>query len=95
MPLGHHTLSIECKGVLSIGVDRMLVGNRFGVGLARSTISSFAPIYICHHVIEKTVLMVVNPLWWGLGILGFTQNGGSYRLGWQLFTSPINPALLI
>ncbi len=44
VPLGHHTLSIECKGVLSTGVDRMLVGNRVGVGLTRSTISSFAPI---------------------------------------------------
>ncbi len=43
-PLGHHTLGIECKGVLSTGVDRMLVGNRVGVGLTRSTISSFAPI---------------------------------------------------
>ncbi len=42
-PLGHHTLGIECKSVLSTGVDRMLVGNRVGVGLSRSTISSFAP----------------------------------------------------
>ncbi len=41
---GHHTLGIECKGVLSTGVDRMLVGNRVGVGLTRSTISFFAPI---------------------------------------------------
>ncbi len=31
----------------------MLVGVRVGVGLTRSTISSVAPIYICHHVIEK------------------------------------------
>ncbi len=44
MPLGHHTLGIEGKGVLSTGVDRMLVGNRVGVGLTRSTISSIAPI---------------------------------------------------
>ncbi len=29
--LGHHTLGIECKGVLSTGVDRTLVGNRVGV----------------------------------------------------------------
>ncbi len=42
LPLGHHTLGIECKGVLSTGVDRMLVGNRVGVGLTRSTINSFA-----------------------------------------------------
>ncbi len=43
--LGHHTLGIECKGVLSTGVDRMLVRNRVGVhGLTRSVISSFAPI---------------------------------------------------
>ncbi len=40
----HHTLGIECKGVLSNGVDRMLVGNRVGVGLTRSIINSFARI---------------------------------------------------
>ncbi len=33
LPLGHHTLGIECKGVLSTGVNRMLVGNRVGVDL--------------------------------------------------------------
>ncbi len=44
LPLGHHTLGIEYKGVLSTGVDRMLVGNRVGVGLTQSTINSFAPI---------------------------------------------------
>ncbi len=43
-PLGRHTLGIECKGVLSTGVDRMLVGNRVGVGLTHSAIISFAPI---------------------------------------------------
>ncbi len=32
LPLGRHTLSIECKGVLSTGVDRTSVGNRVGVG---------------------------------------------------------------
>ncbi len=47
-----------------------MVGNRFGAGLTRNT---FAPIYICHHGNDKkTVLMVVTPLWQGLGILGFT-----------------------
>ncbi len=40
----HHTLGIECKGMLSTRVDRMPVGNRVGDGLTRSTISSFAPI---------------------------------------------------
>ncbi len=44
VPLGHHTLGIEGKGVLSTGVDWMLVGNRVGVDLTRSTISSFVPI---------------------------------------------------
>ncbi len=29
--LGHHTLDIEYKGVLSTGVDSMLVGNRVSV----------------------------------------------------------------
>ncbi len=46
---GHHTLDIERKGVLSIGEDKMFVGNRGGVGLTRSAISSFAPIQIFHH----------------------------------------------
>ncbi len=60
--LGHHTLGIECKGVLSTGVDRLLAGKRVGVGLTRSTIRSFAPIQIFHHGFEKALLM-----WWGLG----------------------------
>ncbi len=33
-------LVIECKGVLSTGVDRMLAGNRVGVGLTRNTFGS-------------------------------------------------------
>ncbi len=45
LPLGHHTLGIECKGVLSTGVDRMLARNRVGVDLTRSTISSFDPFF--------------------------------------------------
>ncbi len=52
LPLGYHTLGIECKGVPSIGVDRMLVGNRVGVGLTRSTINSFAPILISHYCLH-------------------------------------------
>ncbi len=55
-PLGHHTLGIECKSVLSTGVDRMLVGNRVGVGLSRSTISYFASF------LKKAALMAVSPL---------------------------------
>ncbi len=35
LPLGHHTLGMECKGVLSTGE---------GVGLTQSTINSFARI---------------------------------------------------
>ncbi len=35
--------------------------------------------------------MVVSPLWRGLGILGSTQDGGSYRPGRLLLTSPVNP----
>ncbi len=34
-PLGHHTLGIEGKDVLSTRVDGMFVGNRVGVGLTR------------------------------------------------------------
>ncbi len=44
LSLGHHTLSMERNGVLSSGLDRMLVGNRGSVGLTQSTISSFNPI---------------------------------------------------
>ncbi len=49
MLLGHHTLGIECKDVLSSGVNRMLVGNRVSVGLTRSTIRFFDPIQSSHH----------------------------------------------
>ncbi len=51
--LGYHTLGIECKGVLSTGGDRILVGNQVGVGPTRNTISSFAPIEISHHGSEE------------------------------------------
>ncbi len=37
------TLGIERKGVLSIGVLRLLVGNRVGVGLTRSAIRPLLP----------------------------------------------------
>ncbi len=86
VPHGWHTLDIECKGVLSTGVDRMLVGKRVGVGLTPLL------LFKCRITgVRKTVLMVVNPLWRGLGILGFTQDGGSYRPGRLLLTSPVNP----
>ncbi len=39
-----NTLGVECEGVLSTGVVRMLVENRIGIGLTRSTIRSFAII---------------------------------------------------
>ncbi len=48
------TLGIECKGVLSTGVDRIMVGNRVGVCLAWSTISSFAPIQFPTTGVKKT-----------------------------------------
>ncbi len=41
----------------------MLVGTETGVGLTRSTITSFAPFEISHHGSKKTVLMVVSSLW--------------------------------
>ncbi len=71
LPLGHHTLGIECKGVLSTGVDRMLVGNRVGVGLTRSTINSFAPIQISHHESEKNCPHGNEPPVAGTGHPGF------------------------
>ncbi len=37
------TGDIECKGVLSIGVYRLLVGNRVSVGLTRSTTRPLLP----------------------------------------------------
>ncbi len=43
-PHGWHTLDIECKGVLSTVVDRMLARNRVGVGLTWSTISPLLPV---------------------------------------------------
>ncbi len=68
----------------------MLVGVLVGVGLTRSTISSFAPIEISHHGSKKTALMIVSTLWRGPGFPGFTQDGESHRLGWLLLTSPVN-----
>ncbi len=38
-----HTFGLESMGVLLTGVRRMLVANRVGVGLTRSTISSVSP----------------------------------------------------
>ncbi len=43
MPHGWQILGIECKDVLSIGVPRLLIGNRVGVGLTRSTIRHLLP----------------------------------------------------
>ncbi len=43
MTHGRHTLGIECKGVLSNGVERMLVGNRVDVGLTGSTTNPMPP----------------------------------------------------
>ncbi len=45
LPHGRHTFGIECKGVLSTRVLGMLVGNRVGVGLIRSTINAVLPCY--------------------------------------------------
>ncbi len=61
--VGIHALVIECRGVLSTGVFKMLVGNRVGLGLTERTISSSTLTKISHHGREKTVLMVVSP--WG------------------------------
>ncbi len=62
----------------------ILVGNRVNVGLTRSTISSFTPISIFQYR-SKNRPHGGEPLWKGLGILRFTQDGGSYRHpGWQL-----------
>ncbi len=43
IPHGWRTLGIQCKDVLSIGVDRMLVGNRVGLGLTWSNIRPLLP----------------------------------------------------
>ncbi len=82
-PLGHNTLGIERKGVLSTGVDRMLVGNRVGVGLTRSTINSFAPIHISHHGSEKNCPHGSEPPVAGTGHPGFYP-------GWRIL--PTRPA---
>ncbi len=42
-PHGWHTLDIVCKGVFSIGVQRLLVGNRDGVGLTWRTVRVLLP----------------------------------------------------
>ncbi len=43
VPLGHRTLGMECKGVLSTGVDKMLIGSRVDVGLTSTTLMVMSP----------------------------------------------------
>ncbi len=47
LPHGWHALDIECKGMLSIGVLRLLVRNRFSVGLTQTTIRPLLPSLFC------------------------------------------------
>ncbi len=42
-PLGHHTFGIECRGVLSTGVSRMLAWNPAYKDLSRNTMNSSPP----------------------------------------------------
>ncbi len=68
--------------MLSTGVDRMLVGNRVGVGLTRSTICSVTPIYISRHGSEKNVLIVANPCGgdWGSWALSRRADPNPHKL---------------
>ncbi len=51
-----HALEMDCKGVLSIRVERILVRNRVSNNcLTRFTLSSLVPV--------NYVGMVLNPLW--------------------------------
>ncbi len=43
LPHGRQTLRIECKGVLFNGVQKLLFGNRVGVGLTWTTIRPLLP----------------------------------------------------
>ncbi len=67
-----HTLDIECKGVLSIGLQRLFVKNRVYVGLT---------LYSLLREQANNVRMVVSTLWHGPGnIHGFILDGKSSRL---------------
>ncbi len=71
VPFGHHTLGIECKGVLSTGVDRMLFGNRVGVTLAHLFLFKLPTTGV-----KKTILMVESPCsgdWASLALPGMTN----------------------
>ncbi len=76
--LGHYTLGIECKNLLSTRVDRMLVGNRVGIGLTRRPLTPLTLFNFSITGVKTDVLMVVCPLGWGLGNLGSTQDGRSF-----------------
>ncbi len=80
---GYASCIIECKGVLPIGIYRVLAGNRVGEGFIRSTISSLAPLSISRFV-------TVTSLWRGLGNLGFTRDGVPCRPGQLFLTSLVN-----
>ncbi len=45
-PHRHYTLDIECKGVLSTGAHRLLIGNRGDVGPTRHSTRMFATVSI-------------------------------------------------
>ncbi len=64
--------------MLSTGIDRILVGNWVGVGITRSTIVPLLLLTFPITGVKETVLVVVSPLWRGLGILGFTDQAGYF-----------------
>ncbi len=82
-----YTLGIECKGMLSTGVYKVLVG---GGSLTWSTISSSVPILFSHRGSGRNYPHDNESLWRGLGILGLTQGGGSYRPGRLLPAGSLN-----
>ncbi len=76
---GNSNLCIKYKAMLSTGVYWMLVGNRIGVGLTRSTLKSKHPFYSQLREFLKTLRMAVvrtgQPPW--------------LRLRWKLLSTSV------
>ncbi len=66
LSLGHHTFGIICKGLLhlNVGLGTGLVKALLGEALVPLLLLKFRTMGV-----KKTVLMVVSPLWRGLGRL--------------------------
>ncbi len=60
-------MPVDCMVHRGIGAIRLLVGNRVGVGLTRSTVRHLLPTLFPVRGASNSVHEVVSPLWRGSG----------------------------